>query len=654
MRIARFTLVGILLLLLAGRAQDVIDVAPEPGALSRAVDRARRNAQRPVTLRLQGGTHVLAEPLVLTPADSNLTIEAAAGATPVISGGRRMTGWRKAQLNGADCWAVDLPDVRDGRWFFRELWVDGKRATRARHPNVGTFAVVGTPDRAKEWTDGHERFTFKDGDVPPGPFAYGAEAIAMTRWVESRLPIRAVDVEKKIVNFARLSQWALAAGDPYWLEGDPRWVDAPGEFHLDRASGTLYYQPLPGQTIDKIDAVAPVLTHLVEMRGVPETEQYVENVTFRGVTFAHVEWMHAEPTSPATTKPTEKGGFAQAAIGVPAAVRGEGLKDCAFDGCTFANLGTYALEIGRGGRGNRVTHCTLRDLGAGGIRLGETAIRKEKREQTFDNQITDNDIGGGGHLFPSAVGIWLGQASDNRIAHNAVHDFWYTGISLGWTWGYGESLNVGNVVERNHIHHIGQPTNAPAPILADMGGIYTIGARKPTVFRGNHIHDVNGRHFAWGVYLDEGASDVTVEDNLVYRTQHGGLHQHYGKDNVIRSNVFAFGRDAQVMRTKVEDHQSFTFENNVVYWTSGSLVENGPSRVAFDRNLYGPIGEGDFRASGMTFAQWRAAGMDVNSTFVDPMFVDPEKGDFTVKPGSPVEKMGLKVPPVSEVGPRTP
>jgi parallel beta-helix repeat protein len=396
--------------------------------------------------------------------------------------------------------------------------------------------------------------------------------------------------------------------------------------------------------MNKIDAVAPVLTHLLEMRN-------VEDVTLRGLVFSHVEWMLAEPDS-ASTQPAASGGFPQAASGVPAAVKGEGLQNCTFDGCTFANIGTYALELGRASQNNRVTRCTFRDLGAGGIRIGDGAIHKDRAEQSFGSVIEDCDIGDGGHVFPSAVGIWLGQASENRIAHNRIHDFWYTGISLGWTWGYGQSLCIDNVVERNEIDHVGQPAGEDAPILADMGGIYTVGGRKGTVFRGNHIHDVNGRRFAWGIYLDEGASDVIVENNLVYRTQHGGFHQHYGKDNIVRGNIFALGRDAQIMRTRVEDHQSFTFTNNVLYWASGVMMENGPSRVSFDRNLYGPITEADFRAGGMTWAQWRAAGMDANSTIGDPMFAGPEKGDFSLKPGSPVANLALKVPLPSEVGPR--
>ena len=186
MKMYRFMTVVLLTSSLAA-AQTVIDIPSEGGALAQAIDAARQRAEKTlVTLRLASGMHPLTAPVVLTPADSSLTIEGAPGATPIISGGRRIAGWRRAQLNGVDAWAVDLPAVRNGTWFFRELWVDGKRATRARHPNRGTFAVVGTPDVAKSWQDGHTRFTFKDGDVPAGPFAPGAEARIALRMLLAR------------------------------------------------------------------------------------------------------------------------------------------------------------------------------------------------------------------------------------------------------------------------------------------------------------------------------------------------------------------------------------------------------------------------------------------------------------------------------------
>ena len=81
-----------------------------------------------------------------------------------------------------------------------------------------------------------------------------------------------------------------------------------------------------------------------------------------------------------------------------------------------------------------------------------------------------------------------------------------------------------------------------------------------------------------------------LENNLVYRTTHGGFHQHYGRDNIVRNNIFALGRDAQVVRSRDEPHRSFTFERNIVYYRTGELFSSvwsgGPDRITLDHNLY--------------------------------------------------------------------
>src|SRR5262245_61576253 len=88
--------------------------------LKRRQDGALR---QPVTVRVRGGTYRLAEPLLLTPEDSGtadcpITYEAHTQETPVFSGGRHITGWKEAQVEGKPLWVAELPDVRAGKWYF--------------------------------------------------------------------------------------------------------------------------------------------------------------------------------------------------------------------------------------------------------------------------------------------------------------------------------------------------------------------------------------------------------------------------------------------------------------------------------------------------------------------------------------------------------
>ena len=118
-----------------------------------------------------------------------------------------------------------------------------------------------------------------------------------------------------------------------------------------------------------------------------------------------------------------RSGFGQAAIGVPGAVAGTGVRYCAFEACDVSHIGNYGIELSHGCQKNRIARCTLTDLGAGGVKLGEVAIRSPENEQTFGNELSDCTIADGGNLFPSCVAVWVGQSHDNTIAHNDIHGF---------------------------------------------------------------------------------------------------------------------------------------------------------------------------------------------------------------------------------------
>jgi len=606
------------------------------------------------TILIRDGSYFLNEPLVLSPENSGLIFGAYRNEKPVISGGRKISEWKEVEFAGRKLWATDVPEVSDGKWFFRELWVNGKRAMRARHPNQGYFSVAELPDTTPDWTKGQMRFGFREGDLKAWATATNAEIVVMNRWVESRLPIVSVEEKQRLVTFAKRSVFQLSPGDLYYVENAPDILYQPGEWYLDRTAGQVYYEPRPGETLDKIEAVAPVLNQVVRLEGKPETKQFVERIVFRGLTFSLTEWCFPEGFQSSKNKPRISpeptagvGGFAQAAIGVPGAVWGEGAHECIFENCTFANLGNYGLELGRGCVSNRIIGCEFGDLGAGGIKIGETAIRQNELEQSGYNEIADCDIHDGGKMFASAIGVWIGQSANNRITHNLIHDFYYTGISIGWTWGYGPSLATNNLVAFNHVHHIGVKSDGDGPILSDMGGIYTLGKQPGTRILNNLWHHVAGlRYGGWGIYFDEGSSGILAASNIVYRTTHGGFHQHYGETNILRNNVFAFGRDQQLQRTRAEPHLSFIFETNIVYFDSGALLAGDWSGTNYqmDWNVYF-----DARpdATEMTFgneplAKWRERGNDRNSLIANPLFLSAEKNDFRLRSDSLALKRGFE------------
>lgn len=638
-------------------------LASVPAAQQRVREWRKQNeAAVPLRVLVRGGRYELNEPLTFGPEDSGLgekrgggavverprcpvTYEAYPGEQPVLSGGRRITGFKAGTIHGRAAWTADWPAGVGGLPYFRQLWVNGRRAERPTLPSHGEYQIAEALDANFQgtWSDtvcrGATRFRFAPGDLRADwANLADVELSVLTLWVSLRVGIQAVDEAERIVTLDRNSQQRLThefttEGARYTVENVFEALEMPGQWYLDRARRQLHYLPFPCERLEDADVTAPVLTNVLVLDGATD-------VVFEGLSFAHTEW----------TPPAGYACSRQGAIAVPGAVRVRNSQRCEFKGCRFVHLGTYGLDLEAEAHDIAVTGCRFDDLGGGGVKIWHGCRR---------NVVADCEIANGGWVYPSAIGVLIGNAAGNQVVHNHIHDFFYSAVSVGWVWGYADSVTCGNVIEWNHIHDLGKGR------LSDMGGIYTLGVQPGTRLRYNLIHDITSRTYGgWCIYPDEGSSDLLIENNIGYRTNNQIFHQHYGRGNLVRNNIFAYGLKEQIAYSRVEEHCGFDMVGNIVLYRDGLVLGAGHAnsdwpvtRAHFDRNLYWREGGNvEFLVSGANqdFTAWQAAGHDPHSIVADPGFADPAAGDFRLKADSPALKIGFVPFDLAGVGPRVP
>jgi hypothetical protein len=438
-----------------------------------------------------------------------------------------------------------------------------------------------------------------------------------------------------------------------WFENVRGGFDAPGEWFYDGKNGRILYRPLPGEKIESIVAFAPSskLSRLVEIKGDPDKKELVHDILFSNLVFAVTDgWGEGRENN----RPTQSYQH-QAAGGSDGAVTAKGACRLTWDSCVFRHTGNYALRFNDGCVSNTVARCLMEDLGAGGVIMGSWAghvadgetlsrrvISKTAPHSVAFNRIEDCIIRGGGRFNPEATGIVFTHVSDSKVLHCDIYDFFYSGVSVGWTWGFRGSVAQRNEIAYNRIYDLGKG------VMSDMGGVYTLGTSFGTTVHDNVIHDVDSYSYGgWGIYFDEGSEGVVAERNLCWNTTDGGFHQHYGTGCIVRNNIFAWNRTRGAVRMEravVQDVPcTLNFLNNIVIVKGSPLAGRGVRNVGgiWAGNLwYDFSGKPDF--DGLDWNGWVASGKEILGKYADPQFENPEVFDFRLKPSSPAFALGFK------------
>ncbi len=624
--------------------------------------KAAEGLNAPVTVMVRSGTYYLAEPLLLGPHDSGtekcpITYMAYPGEKPVVTGGKKITGWQRGE---GQLWVAEIPEVKTGQWYFRQLFVNGERRSRGRLPREGLYTMAGAEE-------GEQRtFRYEPGDINPNWHNLSDVEIVLHQfWTEGRMPIEAIDEEAHTCTLAGQTWRPITWCKGYWVENVFEGLDGPGAWYLDRQTGRLYYWPLPGEDMTQAEAWAPVTQQLVRLQGDPVAQEFVEHVVLRGLTFHYTSWdlpprgydlVQAELAAP--PEGIQFAGYVEVSyspesfVEVPAAIYAEAARHCAWEDCELAHTGAWGIELSRGCQENRIVGNHMFDLGAGAVRVGEPQVRDNDLEEAWGNEITDNRLLGGCTVYLGAPGIWIGQSSSNQVAHNEISGDFVWGISVGWRWNYmPPNRTQDNIIEYNHLHDL-------VPGLTTHGVLYFLGVQPGTMVRYNLIHDCEG---ACGIILDNACVGIVIENNLIYR-MHTLLGLNYNDlGNIMRNNILAFGANAQIGRgddriLDSEKHdQGGIFYHNIVYWQEADFISQNlwmSYDMIMDYNLYYDASGHLINFANNTLEEWQAHGIDKHSLVANPLFVDPDNGDFTLQPESPAFKLGFKPFDLSGVGPR--
>lgn len=604
-----------------------IDVAPQnryktlPAALARARAEHQANPEREVIISLPANYQYLTEPLVLGPEDSYTTFQGYPVTGTVLGSARLLRDWKREGV----FWTADVPEVKEGKWDFRTLIIEGKWRQRAFLPHAGFFENLSEYKEPWRSTTGggfgevpvelKRTMIYKPEDLGAWLSVPNAEVVVYHSWDMSHARIEANDpVSRTLTLTPPLGYPAGAFGvHRYRVENIEEGMHTPGLWYLDRENGRVVYWPMPGEDMTRAVGIAPVGTALLKIEGT--AERPVRNVQVRDITLED------------TNVPWKSPGFGAAGIEETALTLSYG-KDCVLERLTFRFLGGNAIKIWAGDR-NRVTRCEIGYIGASGIIANGSA-----EPGVGDNAvIEDNHIHHVGLVYPGAIALRVGNVANARLCRNLIHDVGYSGICFSCE--KKDTPNNG-LIENNHIYRV-------MTALNDGAAIYMGNKLDGCIVRGNVCHDIHGlTGMGWGIYPDEQSSFLTVTGNLIYRCL-GAFHCHMAHDIKFENNIAVNGDQYQVSLPK---SSNISFVRNIFVSDGEPVlapnVVNPKDHISdSDNNLFWDVSGNRPPLGQPIWEAWLGLGLDAHSLFADPRFVDPANDRYDLKPDSPALKLGF-------------
>lgn len=530
-----------------------------------------------ITIYMEGGTYAFHEPVFIRPEDSGTkesptTIRSVGDEKVILSGGISINGWKKQ----GKVWVADVPVFNGRPLDFRQLWVNGKKAVRAR--DVEDFEKMNRICSVDEKNEilyvpavSIRRLIDNKGNLK----AKYAEMVLHQMWCVANLRIRSVEVQgdsaairfhqpESRIQFEHPWPRPMVTTDghnsAFYLTNARELQDVPGEWYHDIDARKVYYYPREGEKMQEAEVIVPAVETLVRVEGT--LDRPVCHIRFEKITFSYTTWM----------RPSEKGhvplqagmyltdGYRidpkmqrnylnhpldnQGWLGRPAAaVRVVAARQIDFERCRFEHLGSTGLDYEEAVQGGVVCGCLFRDIAGNGLLVGsfssaahETHLPydpADRREVCTQQQINNCYFTEIGNEDWGCLAIAAGYVGDVNIEHNEISEVPYSGISLGWGWTQTVNCMRNNRVHANLIHHY-------AKHMYDVAGIYTLGSQPKSyvtencvhsIYKPGYVHDPN--HWFY-LYTDEGSSFITVRDNWTEGEKY--LQNANGPGNVWENN----------------------------------------------------------------------------------------------------------------------